>query len=604
MQLRARLALIALALMLVPIVVMSLISLDSRIDTMIEDMSRSTDFMIEQIFEQVRLAIEQGNGGDITAKLKNSEPVRKVLDSTVAFGPGVVNAAIVGSDGTIIVAAHGEGEGRPALSMPSIADLDADAARWMLFASVPNLLTSKVYEARRRVEINNQPVATISIGVTTALIADQARHLLIVIVTTAGLVIAGALLVVTLIANRILEQFTVLARRFDQLAAGANPAEVKVGGGSELSTLAEKFNELSRKVRADRSRLDHDQTRLFDAVRSIQDGVVLLDANGVVLFANEKAQTLLAPRKGKETLDGGSVAALLGNSHPVLALVNSTVAGTEAHDVPVALPEGGSFLVSLFRLGHERTPAGLVIVLRDLQPVIELETALDASNRLARLGTLISGLAHQLRSPLHGMNMRLELLSREAGEAGARHVDKLRREVTRLDEAVEALLRFMRPEDLKVNDFDMNELLKELGSHVMSDRIKVEYQLESPLPPIRADRGMIYEALTNVITNADQAMRDGGVLRLSSKTDGSAVEVGIADQGHGIPREQLDRIFDLYYTTKSSGSGLGLPFAMRAIELNGGKISIDSQIGQGTVCTVTFPIAANAPAKPSVSSAA
>jgi signal transduction histidine kinase len=295
---------------------------------------------------------------------------------------------------------------------------------------------------------------------------------------------------------------------------------------------------------------------------------------------------------------------VLDSAHPLLALAQSAVAGTAAHDVPLLLPEGGRLLVSFFRLGHERTPAGLLIVLRDLQPVIELETALDASNRLARLGTLISGLAHQLRSPLHGMNMRLELLSREAGEAGARHVDKLRREVTRLDEAVEALLRFMRPEDLKVADFDLNELLKELGSRVMSDRIMVEYELSSQLPMIRADRGMIFEALNNVITNADQAMRDGGTLKLSSHTDGSAVEVSIADQGHGIPKEQLDRIFDLYYTTKSSGSGLGLPFAMRAIELNGGKISIDSQLGQGTVCTVTFPIAANAPAKPSVSSAA
>jgi signal transduction histidine kinase len=243
-------------------------------------------------------------------------------------------------------------------------------------------------------------------------------------------------------------------------------------------------------------------------------------------------------------------------------------------------------------------------VLRDLQPVIELETALDSSNRLARLGTLISGLAHQLRSPLHGMNMRLELLSREAGDVGGKHIDRLRHEVTRLDEAVEALLRFMRPEELKVTEFDMNELLRELGSRAMSDRIEVEYDLDPSIPLIHADRGMIYEALTNLITNADQAMRDGGMLKLSSKMDGSTIEISIADQGHGIAKEQLDRIFDLYYTTKADGSGLGLPFAMRAIELNGGKISIDSQLGQGTVCTVTFPIAANAAAKTSVSSAA
>ncbi len=141
MRLRARLALVALVLILVPIIVMSLISLDSRIDTMIEDMSRSTDFMIEQIFEQVRLAIEQGNG-DLPAKLRDSEPVRKVLDSTVAFGPGVVSAALVGTDGKIIVAAHGEGEGRPAPNLPSVAELETNASRWLLFASLPNLLTS------------------------------------------------------------------------------------------------------------------------------------------------------------------------------------------------------------------------------------------------------------------------------------------------------------------------------------------------------------------------------------------------------------------------------------------------------------------------------
>src|SRR6266403_2275588 len=330
MRLRVRLAVVALALILVPIFVMSLISPDSRIDTMIEDMSRSTDFMIEQIFEQVRLALEQGNG-NVAAKLKGSEPVRKVLDSTVAFGSGVVSAAMVGTDGKIIVAAHGEGEGKPAPNLPSVAVLEANASHWMLFASIPSLLTSKVYESRRRVEINNHPVATISIGVTTALIADKARHLLMVIIMTAGLVIASALLVVTLISNRILEQLAVLTRGFEQLAAGRNPSEMKVSGGNELSTLAEKFNELSRQVRADRSRLDNDQTHLFDAVRTIQDGVVLRDANGVVLFANEKAQTILAPKKEKEALEGAAFATILGNNHPVLALVESATAGGEAH---------------------------------------------------------------------------------------------------------------------------------------------------------------------------------------------------------------------------------------------------------------------------------
>jgi len=591
----------ALVLMLVPTVALSIISLDSRISTMVEDMSRSTDFMIAQIFEQSRLALSEG-AGDVPAALRGSEPLRKLLDSTVAFGPAVVAASIVGSDGTVIVAANGDGEGKAALNLPSVRELDEQASRWLLFTSLPSLLTAKVYEARRRIDINGQPAATISIGVTTALIADQARHMLVVIVATAGLVIAAAMLAVLLIANRILEQLAILTSGFEQLAAGKSPSEVQVSGVGELSTLAEKFNELSRQVRADRSRLDSDQSHLFDVVRTIQDAVVLLDATGVVLFANKEAQERLAPKNG--ALEGASLASALDPGHPLLALVQSTLAGTEAHDVPLALPAGGTYLVSFLRLGRERVPAGMLIVLRDLTPVIELETALDSSNRLARLGTLISGLAHQLRSPLNGMNMRLELLRHEAGEAGAKHIDKLRHEVTRLDEAVEALLRFMRPEQLKLSDFDINELLKELGARVNSDKIKVEYQLDSALPSVQADRGLIYEALTNLITNAEQAMHEGGALTLASRLLRSSVEVTIADRGLGIDKEQLDRIFDLYYTTKAGGSGLGLPFAMRAIELNGGKIAIDSELGQGTVCKVTIPIAANAPAKSSESSAA
>src|ERR1700733_5609993 len=601
MQLRARLALLALALMLVPTIALSIISLDYRIGEMVDDMSHSTDFMIAQIFEQVRLALAQSSG-DVPTALRSSESLRKALDATVAFGPAVVAASIVGNDGNVIVAANGDGEGRPALNLPSVKELDDQASQWLLFTSLPSLLTAKVYEARRGVDINGKPAATIAVGVTTALIADQARHLLIVIVASAGLVVALGMLAVLLIANRILEQLDLLASGFEQLAAGKSPSEVKVSGANELSTLAEKFNELSRQVREDRSRLDSSQTHLFDVVRSIQDAVVLLDANGVVLFANKEAQERLAPKN--DSLEGASLASVLDPEHPLLALVQSTVAGTEAHAVPLTLPAGGTYLVSFLRLGRERVPAGLLIVLRDLAPVMELETALDSSNRLARLGTLISGLAHQLRSPLNGMNMRLELLRHEAGDKGAKHIDKLRHEVTRLDEAIEALLRFMRPEQLKLSVFDMNELLKELGGRVNSERVKVEYQLDPALPSVQSDRGLISEALSNLITNAEQAMVDGGGLTLSSSLQGSSVEVTVADSGPGIAKEQLDRIFDLYYTTKAGGSGLCRPFAMRAIELNGGKIAIDSELGQGTVCKVTIPIAANAPAKSVVSSAA
>jgi signal transduction histidine kinase/HAMP domain-containing protein len=592
MRLRARLACLILILLFIPILSMSLISLDYIVGQMIEDLARSTDLVGEQIFEQIREPLMQGNG-DLATALHNSKSLARLLISTQAFGPSVVSASILSVDGTVLVAANGEGEGKPAPVLPPLSKLEARASGWWLFASIPDLMSANVYESRREVMADGKPVAIISIGVTTALIAERARHLLLVILMTAAAVTAIAWLAISLVANRILFQVAALTRGIEQLAAGRTAVEVEVEGRDELSALAAKFNELSRQVRSDRSRLDHDQTHLFDVVRSIQDAVLMLDANGVVLFANKAARERIAPRAA--SLEGTPLESALGDDHALVTLVKTTLeTGTEAHDVPVQLRDGVSFLVSFFRMGQGHKPTGLLIVLRDLKPVIELESALDSSNRLARLGTLISGMAHQLRSPLHGMNLRLELLREDHSEGATRHIDKLRQDVTRLDQAIEAILRFTRPADLKVTDFSINEMLTDIGSRVKTERIDVEYDLDAALSLVRADRGMIAEALTNLVTNSVQAMTQGGKLTLATRANATTAEIEVADQGVGIPKDKLERIFDLYYTTKPGGSGLGLPFAMRAIELNHGKITLRSEVAKGTVCTIALPMAVNA----------
>jgi signal transduction histidine kinase len=195
-----------------------------------------------------------------------------------------------------------------------------------------------------------------------------------------------------------------------------------------------------------------------------------------------------------------------------------------------------------------------------------------------------------LRSPLQGMNLRLELLKGAGFENKDRHIERMRQEVERLDKAVDALLRFMRPEHLKLSDFDLNQLAREVAAQIKSDYVRVEYRLAEGLPPVRADRSMIREALSNVITNAVQAMATRGVLTLSSRAAATLAELTVTDTGVGIEKERLAHIFDLYYTTKPQGSGLGLALALRAIELNRGTIKIDSQVGEGTSCIISLPI--------------
>jgi signal transduction histidine kinase len=228
----------------------------------------------------------------------------------------------------------------------------------------------------------------------------------------------------------------------------------------------------------------------------------------------------------------------------------------------------------------------------ELRPLMGVETV-QFSSPLPRLESLISAIAHQLRNPLNNMSMRLELLRNEVGEGAIKHIDKLRHEMNRLDETVETLLKFIFPANLKLLEFDIGEMLKELGARVGDDRIRVEFSIEPDLPLILADREMIYDALMNVIANALEAMPEGGTLTLSAIREASATTVSISDSGPGIEAENLTRVFELYYTTKPSGKGLGLSNALRSIELNGGTITMKSLAGQGAVCSISLPISSD-----------
>src|SRR5216683_456623 len=298
-------------------------------------------------------------------------------------------------------------------------------------------------------------------------------------------------------------------------------SELAHRGHDELSTLAEKFNHLSQRIRTDRSQWENERGQFFNIFSSITDAVILLDAEGMVLFANAEAQTRLKLPAGGGA-DGKPLALLLGHEHPLARMVETSYAvGTEVHDVALELREDAAisrFLVSIFSLGRGPGPPGLLVIVRDLKPVQELENVVDYSGRLARLGGLISGVAHQIRNPLNAMSLQLELLSQdnERGRPLDQRVQAVRKEIRRLDQAVDALLRFMRPERLKLDRVALNDLLVEVANQVMRPGIRVEYQLEHNLPRINADRALLSEALRNVTANAVEAMPEGGALTLAT----------------------------------------------------------------------------------------
>jgi hypothetical protein len=183
MRLRTRLAVLFLALLIVPICAMGVVALDYSIGTMIDDLCRSADLLSEQIFEQMQLDVASG-GKDPTAALAKSASLQKLLDSAQAFGQGVVSASIIGPDGKVIIGAQGLSEGAPAPALRSIDNLRLLASRWLTLTAIREFWTADVYEMRRPVLANGRPLAIISVGVTTALIADRLRRLLLLVFIT------------------------------------------------------------------------------------------------------------------------------------------------------------------------------------------------------------------------------------------------------------------------------------------------------------------------------------------------------------------------------------------------------------------------------------
>jgi PAS domain S-box-containing protein len=327
----------------------------------------------------------------------------------------------------------------------------------------------------------------------------------------------------------------------------------------------------------------------LELLGSIQDGFAVLDSDRVVLYANPGASAFFGATG--RTLKGHKAETLLGPDHPVVGLLHSADnPGQKSHNLRIESPEGSIFLVSVFRMDREPIAGAFLLVLRDIRQIVEHQERLDHESRPIREITLISGLAHQLRSPLHGMNMRLELLRKECGEGADRHVERLRQEIQRIDQAIGTILKFTRP-NLKLVTFDANTLVRELVRGLPADQVTAELTLAPDGLMVRGDRAMVSEAISAVITNALEAMPNGGELRVTTARRAEMVEVVIADNGPGIPQARLEKLFEIDHASVANGNGFGLPFAMRSIELNGGKISLRSEIGRGTTCTISLTAA-------------
>ena len=593
MGFRGKLALLFAWLLIVAVTAISALEFERTTRMMVSNLSDTGVSLANQIFEQMRVALEQPST-DPAAALRSDPAISSSLRSAQAFTKGVVYARIEAVDGSMLAGTPLPSATDPPRIRP-IEELAGPGAGSFSMARLRALFEDRIYEVSRPVEMDGHPFAIIKVGLSTALIEREVRGTLKGIVTVAIIGVILALAGGVLGGAFFLRPVAAIASGVDDLTTGRGDFRVSVAAHDEFGTLAEKFNQLSRRIKNDRAQWETERGQFFNIFRSITDALLLLDARGHVLFANAEAQGKLGMPAGGLS-DGRPLNLLLGRDHPLNRMIeNAYVIGSEVRDVAMELGKGATglrVLVSIFSLGQGPEPPGLLVIVRDLEPVQELENVVNYSGRLARLGGLISGVAHQIRNPLNAMNLQLELLNEEAaqGKPVEARVMKVRNEITRLDEAISALLRFMRPEQLKLAQIELADLLSEVGSEVERPGITIKHTMDPLGSQVTADRALLGEALRNIAKNAVEAMPQGGQIEFETQlSDDGYVEISVKDHGQGIAAEHLSHIFNLYYTTKESGSGLGLSLALRAVDLHYGMMEVQSNPGAGTIVKIKLP---------------
>jgi hypothetical protein len=353
------------------------------------------------------------------------------------------------------------------------------------------------------------------------------------------------------------------------------------------------LNLLGHQVRGAREDATQLRSNVQKLLEGLQEAILLFDSNDHLTLYGGASERILG--LSPDEVAGRSTVEVFPPETAMGAVVQRAFRRHESiKDVAV-----GHLLTTIEFAPKPKEPGRFtaLMTIRDARHHRRLESQLDLSERLDAMSRITSSVAHEIKNPLNSIAARLDYLQSWATSdfpEAEEDIQTIFREVNRLDRVVRTFLDFTRPVELSREQIDMVGLAAEVAELLRPDAarkgVTVRFSGSRDAVLVCGDPDLLKEAILNIATNGIEAMRQGGELAISVTRDDGQCLVTISDQGPGIPEEQRQKIFQLYFTTKEGGSGLGLPMSYRAIQLHGGAIELESEAGRGATFYLNLPI--------------
>jgi len=605
-RLKTKLVLAISGMVMAVVATFSTIYISRTVRQALENAYADADFVGHQVFQLTRDALEVDlsnsriNFDDPEAMrpvlqetLESYPGLNSLLKSAIGYSPTIYDVCIVDAGGRALLHTDSDQIGKTIPQREELISVVHGSFRRQMEVVFGG---PQVYELRIPLLRGKQPFGAIRVGISTTFLKDTLRQQLRASVVFSLLAIVGSLALAASLSNLALKPLEAINRRLDLLSAGQEPSGKERQRSDEYGVVTTKIDRLGRQMRDVKEVFSALKENLDQIMANLQDGVMLFTRDSRAVLVSASVEGFVGKPRGE--MLGHSVGEIFSTDTRLGRLVLACFERHQPLSGREVVSESATRLqVSLDFIEERGERIGALLTLRDAESVRRIEDEIELSRRLAAIGRLTSGVAHEVKNPINAIVVHLEVLRQKLQQVDPdtrRHIDVISSEIQRLDRVVQTLVDFTRPVELRLADLDLRRLVDEVVVLAQPDAERHGVSIVRDFPgeslPVKVDADLVKQAVLNIVLNGVQAMPGGGELRLVGSLADDDAQLEIRDHGAGIPQEVRDKIFNLYFTTKKNGSGIGLAMAYRVMQLHNGSVEYDSVEAQGTTFRLRFPL--------------